>query len=308
MLNLSPKDCLKSILTSLVILIASDLIAQNGGITFDPENGIVIRPPQDSKEWFRVERTRDFDSWEVARDSVVWPIGIGVERLGIEVEFYRFIPVAIPEPPYTIGIVGDSTAVGIQRFPLVGGWGQGLSKFTQEEARMLMAGEPGLSTKSFFGSFRERMLTTVLPAVVLVQLGQIDEFNGQPEIKSTTLDEYRENLSSIVSFIRGWGGIPILVSPLSARLFEDDGSITPYLSERSAAVSEVGEDTGAYVIDLNRLTSDLYSSGTQSDLVHWGHGDFYHLSVPGSVVVAKLVLNALPSHLRNLLFVEILPD
>lgn len=288
----------------LLVLVISSAQAQVGEIVLTVGEGPVIRPPESSEEWFRLERTTDFQTWEIGRDSVAWPTEIASYREGIAFEFYRFLPLSIPEPPYSIGMVGDSTAVGIQRFPLARGWAQELSAFTQDETRFVMAGDPGLSTKSFFGSFRERMLTTTTPIVVLVQLGQIDEFNGQPELKSTTIDEYRANLESIVSLIRGWNGTPILVSPLPARLFEEDGSLVPYLVERSVAVREVGDKVGAYVVDLHQLTSDLYINGSDIEVKNWGFGDDYHLSVAGAERVAKLVLSALPPHLKNQFFIE----
>jgi lysophospholipase L1-like esterase len=266
--------------------------------------GPVVRSPESPGDWFRLERTTDLQTWEIGRDSVAWPTEVIASRRGVDFEFYRFLPLSVPEPPYFIGILGDSTAVGIQRFPLARGWAQELSAFTEDETRFVMAGDPGLSTKSFFGSFRERMLTTTTPIVVLIQLGQIDEFNGQPELKSTTINEYRENLKSIVSMVRGWDGMPILVSPLPARLFEEDGRLVPYLVERSAAVREVGEEVGAYVVDLHQLTSNLYLSGTDVEVSNWGYGDDYHLSVAGAEEVAKLVLSALPPHIKNRFFIE----
>ncbi|MDA7633268.1 GDSL-type esterase/lipase family protein [bacterium] len=286
------------------VLVMGGAESQGSEIELTIGKGPVVRPPESSEEWFRLERTTDFQTWEIGRDSVAWPTEVAAHRKGVEFNFFRFLPLSIPDPPYSIGIVGDSTAVGIQQFPLARGWAQELSAFTQDETRFVMAGDPGLSTKSFFGSFRERMLTTTTPIVVLVQLGQIDEFNGQSEVKSTTLKEYRENLASIVSLIRGWKGTPILVSPLAARLFEEDGRLVPYLVERSAAVREVADEVGAYMIDLHQLTSNLYLNGTDDEVRNWGYGDDYHLSVAGAEKVARLVLSALPPHLKNHFFVE----
>jgi len=294
----------KVICICLWVLVIGNAQSQGSEIELTVKKGPVVRPPESPGEWFRLERTTDFQIWKIGRDSVGWPTEVVVHRAGLEFEFFRFLPLSIPEPPYSIGIVGDSTAVGIQRFPLARGWAQELSAFTQDETRFVMAGDPGLSTKSFFGSFRERMLTTTTPIVVLVQLGQIDEFNGQPELKSTTIDEYRENLEAIVSLIRGWNGTPILVSPLPARLFEADGRLEPYLVERSAAVREVGDEVGAYVIDLHQLTSNLYLNGTDVDVRNWGYEDDYHLSVAGAEKVARLVLSALPPHLKNHFFID----
>ena len=263
---------------------------------------LIIRVPEGSSNWFRLERTRDLSDWVLMRDTLAWPTELGVNSSVVESEFYRIVSVAIPEPPFTIGVIGDSTAVEIQRFPLVGGWAQGLSTFARDETRFVMAGEPGLSTKSFFGSFRERMLTTTTPTIVMIQLGQIDEFNTQPEIKSTSLTEYQDNLGAMVDFVRGWGGIPMLVTPLPSRDFDSDGNLAPYLVERSAAMRELGGEVGVHVVDLHRLVSDLYVSASQEELNEWGYADNYHLSVPGSVAVAELVLKALPPHIGQLMF------
>ena len=271
------------------------------------DNRLILRAPETAPTWFRLEQTSRFEGWVPLRDSFAWPTALSLDHRQTAFRFYQLIPVPIPEPPYTIGVVGDSTAVGIERFPRVGGWAQRLSTFAREDTRFVMAGEPGLSTKSFFGSFRERMLTTTTPTLVMVQLGQIDEFNGQPEVKSTTLAEYRDHLMAMIEMIRGWGGIPMLVTPLPSREFSADGVLAPYLVERSAEMRSLGEEAGVWVIDLHQLVSDLYLAATPEDLDHWGYADHYHLSIPGSLAVAELALQALPSHLSQLLF-QFTPD
>ncbi len=261
-----------------------------------------LRVAADASEWFRLEHTIDFSEWHPTRDSIAQQTEITIDPSRSIARYYRLIPVDRPEAPFTIGVVGDSTAVGIQTVPLVGGWAQGLSRFAREETRFVMAGVPGLSSKSFFGSFREHMLTTTTPTVVMIQLGQVDEFNSQPEIKSTTLVEYQENLSAMVDFVREWGGVPMLVTPLPSREFVSEGVLKPYLVERSVAMRELAAEIGVYVIDLHRLVSELYVNGSQEELKSWGFGDDYHLSIPGSVAVAELVLAALPPHIGDLMF------
>ena len=169
-----------------------------------------------------------------------------------------------------------------------------------------MAGTPGLSSKSFLGSFQELTLERTEPQVVLIQLGQIDEFTGSIEEKATTLDEYRDNLMQIILFVRAWGGTPILVSPLPSRERIED-EFVPYLVERSDVVRSLEHELGVYVVDLNRLVRDLYSRTNPADIEGLGHGDFYHLSVKGAEQVARIVLAALPIHLRDLLFVALDP-
>ncbi len=83
---------------------------------------LIIGPPEDASTWFRLERTGDLEEWLTMRDTISWPTKVSIDPRTITTQFYRIVSVATPEPPFTIGVIGDSTAVGIQGFPLVDGW------------------------------------------------------------------------------------------------------------------------------------------------------------------------------------------
>ena len=299
--------CLNQLLLGVFFaILLPEVGAQSGAIEFDPMEGAVIVSPEKTGEWFRLERTNDFETWLLARDSIAWPSRVSIGSLEAVAEFYRFVAIPSPEGPFRIGVVGDSTAVGIQSIPQARGWAQELAAFTSGDTKFVMAGNPGLSTKTFAGSFQELTLERTEPQIVMVQLGQIDEFTRAVEEKGTTVAEYRENLKQIVSFIRGWGGTPILVSPLPSRELSG-GMLVPHLAERSAAVRGLAHESGVYVIELNRLVTELYARTEPSELGRLGYGDLFHLSVAGAKSVARIVHSALPGHLRDLLFVELNP-
>ncbi|MCS1408520.1 MAG: Rhamnogalacturonan acetylesterase RhgT [Verrucomicrobia subdivision 3 bacterium] len=266
------------------------------------EGSVVARASDVSGRWYRLEWSLDFRNWEIARDTFAWPSEVVICRPGVEFAFYRSIQIRKPEPPYTLAVIGDSTAAGILTNPNVSGWAEALIPLVGEDARFIMAAEPGLSSKTFFGSNRRSILKRAEPLVVLIQLGQIDEFTRFPEVKGTSLEEYDNNLRGIVSLVRQWDGTPILVTPLPSSEFAPDGNLIPYLGERSRVMRRIGDEMGVYVLDLHQRVSELYLDATPGELALWSIFDGYHLSVPGAKIIAKLTVDALPLHISQLLF------
>ncbi len=281
-------------------------------------DGPMLQLSGPADRWLRLEWSADLGTWQIALDSIVPPMTIPAVRPEQGAAFYRTAALTEPEPPYVFAVIGDSTAAGDfpeQDPPRVHGWGDGLipfADFEDSETTVLMTtAEPAISSKSFFISPRNHVdvLNRIKPEAVLIQLGQIDEFTPFLELKKTTLPEYRVNLGRIVDIIRGYGGVPLLVTPLPFRENEywrsgqqisaDDVS---RLSARAEVVRSLALEKGVWLIDLYRIVGDHYRSVTLEELAALGAFDAHHLSLHGSEVVADLAIGALPDHFQRLFF------
>ena len=298
---------------------AEKAAAQEISLFRTAEGSVALRIPEWSGQWFRLEWSPNFLDWRIAKDSVAGQAEVEAVRPGRNVVFYRARGFPEPAGPFVVAVVGDSTASGDfpdQDPPRVFGWGDALMPFANSETRVLMASsEPGLSTKTFFSSPRpSEILAQIEPEMVLIQLGQSDEFSPLVELQATTIEEYRANLNRIIDLVRGWDGAPILVTLLP---FRPDGRWAeawptngrPISEEdrarqagRSEAVRELAIERGAYLIDLHQIVGDFYLSLSSGELENLTAYDAHHLSEKGAKAVADFVIRALPPHFQKLFF------
>jgi lysophospholipase L1-like esterase len=280
--------------------------AQKIGIAAISRNDISIEIPKTRGAWTKLETSTDLLSWTTHADPLFEFTEFSIGPTDSSASFFRFIQYPAPLPPYTVAVVGDSTAAGVIHGAEIvsGGWAEGMRLFAGPDTRILNAGEPGLSSKSFLGDRRQllNVLVRTTPEFVFIQFGQIDEFSKSEELRSTTIEKYKENLTIIVGLVREWNGIPILVTPLPWRRFNPDGSISSVLRNRSDAILEVAETTGALAIDFHAILSNYYPTITSEEIQSISAVDQYHFSVKGAEVGAGLLIEALPQHIRTLLF------
>ena len=160
------------------------------------------------------------------------------------------------EPPITpihaskIILVGDST-VAVQ-----GGWG---SSFCAEHVTSTVAcvnlARGGRSTASYFaeGSWKLALAEARTPGFastwILIQFGHNDQ-PGKPGRSTDLATEFPDNLRRYVSDARAAGAIPVLVTPLTRRLF-GDGQLKNSLEPWAAATSRVAAEMKVPLIDLN---------------------------------------------------------
>ncbi len=298
---------------------AEKAAAQEISLIRTAERGLAARIPEQPGQWFRLEWSSDLRDWRIARDSVAGLAEVAVVRPGSDVAFYRARGFPEPTGPFVVAVVGDSTAAGDfpeQDPPRVFGWGNALMPFANSETRILMAAaEPGLGTKTFFSSPRPAaILAQFEPEIVLIQLGQSDEFSPLVELQATTIEEYRANLNRIIDLVRGWNGAPVLVTllpfrpsgrwaeawPTNGRPISEEDKARQ--ARRSAVVHKLAEETGAYLVDLHRIVDDFFLSLSPEERESLGAYDAHHLSEKGAESVAGLVVEALPSHFRKLFF------
>jgi len=149
----------------------------------------------------------------------------------------------------TIVLTGDSTV------NQEGGWGTGFCAAAGPQIRCLNHALNGRSSKSFRDEGRWAPVLAAKPDYVLIQFGHNDQPGKGPERETDPRTTYRENLARYVDEVRSAGGIPILVTSIVRRNFDEAGKIrrdqlVPYVE----AVRQLALDKNVPLIDLYALT------------------------------------------------------
>ena len=209
--------------------------------------------------------------------------------------YFRLTPSTPPSPPIRVMLLGDSMTSDCC------GWGQGISDYFKPNATVINYAMSWTSTKVFLRSAELDKMLVVKPDYVLIQYGFMDQ--GSDLVDSyTTLEEFAENLRTIVKMVRGFNGVPILVTLHSARVWDANGKVIPTWQDRNAVTKQVASELQTPLIDLNQLTFDLFNELGPScqewmRLQGFVPEDVMHLSLAGAQFVARLVVNALPDSL-----------
>lgn len=159
----------------------------------------------------------------------------------------------------TVFIAGDSTVTDQAREPYAG-WGQMLPRFFRAGVGLSNQAESGLALYSFERQRRlEKVLSMMKPGDHLfIQFGHNDQKDKSTGAGPFTT--YKANLKKFVAAARAKGGVPVLVTPMERRRFDNDGKPSATLAEFAGAVRQVGAEEKVPVIDLNAMSLKLYAA------------------------------------------------
>lgn len=208
-------------------------------------------------------------------------------------------------------IIGDSTAANKESrtFPETG-WGMAFAEMFNRQVKVDNRALNGRSTKSFKrdvgkdGSFTDHWKPIFENLrqgdYVFIQFGHNDEKINKPNV-GTSLEEFEQNLIFYINQTREKGGIPILLTPIARRKFEN-GELIKTHGEYPAIVRKVATHTQTSWIDMEDETTKLLKSygdeGSKQLFLyvdsgdnHYPHGkkDDTHLNTFGANEVARLV-------------------
>lgn len=162
-------------------------------------------------------------------------------------------PAATPIQAEKIILVGDSTTA------VLSGWGSAFcDRHVLSRLTCVNLAREGRSTSSYRaeGSWEIALGEMATPGYartyVLIQFGHNDQ-PGKPGRSTDLATEFPANLARYVEEARARGAIPVLVTPLARRQFID-GALQNTLEPWAEAARRVAEETGASLIDLNRLS------------------------------------------------------
>ncbi len=212
----------------------------------------------------------------------------------------------------TVYLIGDSTMANkaITAYPETG-WGMPFAHFFDSSVVVENHAMNGRSTRTFIREGRWQVVTDKLKAgdYVFIQFGHNDESKEKAD-RYTSADDYKKNLSKFVAETRSKKAIPILLTPVSRRRFDKTGKAAETHKEYSSLVHEVAVALNVPLIDLDKLSRQLYQEfGEEHSKVLFlqlepgehpnypeGKNDNTHFSELGARKIAQIVL----AEIRNL--------
>ena len=176
-----------------------------------------------------------------------------------------------------IFVCGDSTAASYNPAETrMVGWGQLLGDFLPgvTVVNLSMAGR---STKTFLAEGRLEPAGQADPGdLVLIQFAHNDENEKKPERYTAPWTEYTENLRVFIRFAREHGAVPVLLTPICMRVWQD-GKLQPTHGEYPAAMRSVAEEMNVPLVDLYtesfRIVESMGEEGSRALFMHFAPGE-----------------------------------
>ena len=157
----------------------------------------------------------------------------------------------------TIFITGDSTVVDAQYEPWAS-WGQMLPYFfVPNEVVIANYAESGETLKAFEDRHRiDKIWNKIKPGDYLfIQFGHNDQKYG-----NSTKSGYRKRLKEWILKAKQLGAVPVLVTSMNRRVFDENNKIVNTLDDFPDAMREIAKEENVYLIDLNALSKTLFEA------------------------------------------------
>jgi lysophospholipase L1-like esterase len=221
----------------------------------------------------------------------------------------------------TIFLAGDSTMSikETKAFPETG-WGMPFVYFWDSSINVINTAKNGRSTKSFIleGIWQSIVNQAAEGDYVMIQFGHNDEVKEKTD-RYTTPDEYKNNLTKFIKETREKKAIPILLTPVSRRKFDEKGIALQTHEIYSGLVREVAEKNDVILIDMDKKSIQLFQKfGVENSNLLFlklkpgehpnypdGKDDNTHFNELGARLVAQLMLedvnNKIPALAQHLI-------
>jgi lysophospholipase L1-like esterase len=190
-----------------------------------------------------------------------------------------------------IAAVGDSIVQG-QTSRGKWGWGQVFPGFFDPSVEVFNLGAGGTSTKTYIEEGLWDSALELKADFVFIQFGHNDQKSGERFTNPNST--FRDNLRGFVADIRGYGGVPILVTPPIRRIWRSDGSIYTTQEPWVNAVRVVAAEEEVFCVDLFDLTQKYYEYiGPEDAALYQPAGDFSHYNRIGAMHLARMIAHQL---------------
>ena len=194
--------------------------------------------------------------------------------------------------------IGDSTVQlnKIDTYPQTG-MSQVLHLYLKDHIRVEPHGKNGRSTKSFLNEGRFLPVQEQLGAgdYLLIQFGHNDEKADEAR-HTDPFGDYQKNLRFFAEEARKRGALPVFITPIARRLFDENGNFRPGShGDYPEAMRQLGKQMQVPVADLTALTEAyLAQLGDEESkpLFVWPV-DNTHLKYDGAVKMAGFLASEL---------------
>lgn len=158
-----------------------------------------------------------------------------------------------------VWFLGDSTAADkMQKERPETGWGEELRKILKETIIFKNLSVNGQSTKSFLSSFKFEELNENIQKndYVLIQFGHNDQKIDDKEKFSAPWTDFQANLITIIKLVLHKEAIPILLTSIPRRVYDNKESIIDTFGDYLTVVREVAAVYRVELIDMNSLVTE----------------------------------------------------
>ncbi|WP_308366263.1 MULTISPECIES: rhamnogalacturonan acetylesterase [unclassified Microbulbifer] len=217
---------------------------------------------------------------------------IALSNNGVQFSQLRIEPVRKPK----VLLAGDST-VADQASQDYASWGQFVPGLIRNRVVVNHA-RSGETLKSFLFSLRWDKLLSQTQAgdIVLIQFAHNDEKKQWPRTFAAADGAFPEYLRAFVADVRQKEAIPVLVTPVARRIYNERGELLNTHQGYDEAVREVARATGVPVIDLTAQTTSFYQRLGQKEAKRAFAADGKdrtHHNYYGAWMIANMVVNNL---------------
>ena len=197
----------------------------------------------------------------------------------------------------TIFLLGDSTMCDQPSEPYAS-WGQMLTRFFGNEVAVANHGESGESYSASLGRGRiDKVIDVMKPGDYLLLQFAHNDMKERGEGKGAFLN-FKEGMLKHIAAAREKGGLPVLITPMHRRRFDDAGKVTNTFGDYPEAVRQAAKEQNVSLIDLLGMSAKLYEAlGAEGSAVLFKDGDGTHHNNYGAYQLAKCVAEGIRSEL-----------
>ncbi len=145
-------------------------------------------------------------------------------------------------------LAGDSTVTDDA------GWGRGFAELLNDKADCVNLAASGRSSRSFRAEGLWTKCLEARPDYLLIQFGHNDQPGKGPERESAAEGAFRDHLQQYIEEARAAGIQPVLVTSLTRRRWNADGTIQFTLGEYAEATAAIANEHKVPLVDLHKLS------------------------------------------------------
>jgi lysophospholipase L1-like esterase len=239
------------------------------------------------------------------KGKLIWDNKLTLEFNGVNPSVAR-IEIADAGNIPVIFLAGNSTVVDEGNEPWCG-WGQAITRFFSPDVAVANYAESGLAANTFVLQKRfDKLLTKMKKGDYLfIEFGHNDQ--KQKGDGKGPYTSYKSDLKYLADKTREKGGIPVLVTSMHRRRFDENGKVINTHGEYPNAVRQLAKEENIAHIDLNNMSAILYEAwgeeGSKRAFVHYPAGTFpnqqealadnTHFNFYGGYEIARCILKGI---------------
>jgi lysophospholipase L1-like esterase len=178
-----------------------------------------------------------------------------------------FVEIRKIENGPVIFLAGNSTVTD-QEYEPWASWGQMITNFLKPEIVVANFAESGEALLSFKSEKRLQKILSLMKKgdYLFIEFAHNDQKPGGAHLDASTT--YKDELKYLIQQARDKGGIPILVTSMHRRNFDENGKIINTLEGYPEAVWQVAAETNTTCVDLNKMSKEFYEALGPEDSKH----------------------------------------